>query len=120
MKFNNKEQFKDDTFNFYRTGGKIKLPIMKQSKKFKDKLEESIPVSDEEKDYKGDSVDKINPVNTESPKIMRITKKKSQNQFNMSGFSPKYGPRINYWNKKKDKDLVESTIKFKMNKKGGK
>ena len=37
----------------------------------------------------------------------------------MSGFSPKYGPKISYGNKKKDKNLVESTIKFKMNKKSG-
>ena len=118
MKFNNKDQFKDDAFNFSRTGGKVKLPKMKELyKKTKDKFEESIPVSDEEKDYKGDSVDKIDPLSTESPKIMRITKKKSQNPFNMSGFSPKYGPKISYGNKKKDKNLVESTIKFKMNKK---
>ena len=76
MKINNKEQFKEDVLNFYRTGGKVKLPKMKKvSKKSKDKFEESIPVSDEEKDCIGDSIDKINPVNTESPKIMRITKK---------------------------------------------
>ena len=120
MKINNKEQFKDDAFSFNRTGGKVKLPKMKKfSKNTKEKLEDTIPVSDEEKDNIGDSVDKINPINTESPKIMRITKKKSHNPFNMSGFSPKYGPKIDYGNKKKDKDFVETTIKFKMNKKSG-
>jgi len=78
MKINNKEQIKEDAFNFYRTGGKVKLPKMKKyTKKGKEKFDESIPISDEEKDYVGDSVDKItSPANTESPKIMKITKKK--------------------------------------------
>ena len=116
MKINNKEQLKDDVFNFYRTGGKIKLPKMKKySKKNKDKFEESIPVSDEEKDYIGEKIEKPNPVNTESPKIMRITKKKLQNPFNMSGFSPKYGTTIEYGYQRKD--IFESTNKGKVNKK---
>ena len=120
MRINNKEQVKEDVLNFYRTGGKVKLPKMKKFiKKSKDKFDESIPVSDEEKDYVGDSVDKTNPVNTESPKIMRITKKKLQNPFNMSGFSPKYGTTTDL-NKKKDKDFMGSnTIKIKMDKKSG-
>ena len=114
MKINNKEQLKDEAFNFYRTGGKIKLPKMKKnSKKNKDKFEESIPVSDEEKDYIGETIVKPNPVNTESPKIMRITKKRLQNPFNMSGFSPKYGTTINYEYKKKGKDFIESINKSK-------
>ena len=119
MKINNKEQIKDDAFNFYRTGGKVKLPKMKKYSKKKDKFDESIPVSDEEKDYVGDSIDKLNPVITDSPKIMKITKKKSQNPFNMNGFSPKYGKSIEYTYKNKDKDSIESTIKNKMNKKSG-
>ena len=120
-KMNNKDQVKEDALYFYRTGGKVKLPKMKKfTKKNKDKFEESIPVSDEEKDYVGDSNDKIKQFNTESPKIMRITKKKLQNPFNMSGFNPKYnsGVSIEQGNKKKDKDYIESTIKTKTNKKG--
>ena len=115
MKINNKEQIKEDAFNFYRTGGKVKLPKMKKNtKKGKEKFDESIPISDEEKDYVGDSVDKItSPANTESPKIMKITKKKSQNPFNMSGFTPKIIPTLD--NKKKEKDYIES--KGKMSKK---
>ena len=68
----------------------------------------------------GDSNDKTKQFNTESPKIMRITKKKLQNPFNMSGFNPKYnsGGSIEQGNKKKDKDYIESTIKTKTNKKG--
>ena len=122
MRVNNKEQVKEEALNFYRTGGKVKLPKMKKFiKNHKEKFEESIPVSDEEKDYVGDSVDKMNPVNTESPKIMRITKKKLQNPFNMSGFSPKYGPPPPLdLNKNKDKDFMGSnTIKVKMEKKSG-
>jgi hypothetical protein len=116
MRINNKEQVKEDVLNFYRTGGKVKLPKMKKFiKKSKDKFDESIPVSDEEKDYVGDSVDKTNPINTESPKIMRITKKKLQNPFNMSGFSPKYGTTIEYGYQRKD--IFESTNKGKVNKK---
>ena len=119
MKINNKEQIKDDALNFYRTGGKIKLPKMKKlTRKNKDKLEESIPVSDEEKDYVGDSVDKPHPINTESPKIVKITKKKSQNPFNMSGFSPKYPQTIEF-KKDKDKDFIDITLKNKVNKKSG-
>ena len=118
ININNKELIKDDTFNFYRTGGKVKLPKMKKfSKNIKDRFDESIPVSDEEKDYVGDSIDKKKPIITESPKIMRITKKKLQNPFNMSGFNSKYGQSIDYGNKKKEKDFVESSIKFKLNKK---
>ena len=120
MKINNKEQIKEDAFNFYRTGGKVKLPKMKKfSKKHKDKFDESIPISDEEKDYIGESNDKPNPVNTESPKIMRITKIKSQNPFNMSGFSPKYGQSIEYANKTKDKEFIDFTLKNKIIKKNG-
>ena len=88
----------------------------------KDKLEESIPVSDEEKDYVGDLVDKATPDIKDSPKIMRITKKKTQNPFNISsGISPKYAPTIDFGNKKKDKDkdFIDSSYKTKMNKKGG-
>ena len=120
MNISNKELIKDETFNFYRTGGKVKLPKMKKfSKNIKDRFDESIPVSDEEKDYVGDSVDKKKPIITESPKIMRITKKKLQNPFNMSGFNSKYGQSIDYGNKKKDKekDFIDSSIKVKMNKK---
>ena len=68
----------------------------------------------------GDSVDKItSPANTESPKIMRITKIKSQNPFNMSGFSPKYGQSIEYANKTKDKEFIDFTLKNKIIKKNG-
>ena len=111
MKINNKDQIKEDAFNFYRTGGKVKLPKMKKyTKKSKEKFDESVPISDEEKDYVGDSADKItSPVNTESPKIMKITKKKSQNTFNMSGFSPKIIATLD--NRKKEKIILNQKVK---------
>ena len=82
-RINNKE-------DFYRTG-KFKLPKMKKSTKLsKDKYDENIPVTDEEKDNVGTSMDKLN-INSEQPKIMKIIKKKSQNPFNTSSFTPKNG-----------------------------
>ena len=48
---------------------------------------------------------------------MRITKKKSHNPFNMSGFSPKYGPKIDYGNKKKIKILSRQLLNLKWIKK---
>ena len=117
MKINNKEQLKDETFNFYRTGGggKARLPKMKKfNKKSKDKSIESIPMSDEEKEGVGDSLDKIkNPIITDSPKILKITKKRIQNPFNMSGFNKKFGTSIDIT--KRNKDFIDS--KGKINKK---
>ena len=82
-RINNKE-------DFYRTG-KFKLPKMKKSTKLsKDKYDENIPVTDEKKDNVGTSMDKLN-INSEQPKIMKIIKKKSQNPFNTSSFTPKNG-----------------------------
>ena len=115
-KLNNKEQIKEETLNFYRTGGKVKLPKMKKFIKKtdgKDKLEDSVPVSDEEKDYVGDSAEKTNPANPDSPRIMRISKKdKPQSLFNMSGFHTKPGSVMDY-RKKKDNNFSNS-IKAKM------
>ena len=115
-KLNNKEQIKEETLNFYRTAGKVKLPKMKKFMKKndgKDKLEDSVPVSDEEKDYVGDSAEKTNPANPDSPRIMRITKKdKPQNSFNMSEFHTKPGSVMDY-RKKKDNNFSNS-IKAKM------
>ena len=117
MKINNKEKLKDEAFNFYRTGGKAFLPkVKKYKKKNKDKSIESIPVSDEERDGAGDSVEKFKtPIITESPKIMKITKKRSQNLFNVNVFNQKFGGSID--SKKKDKDYIES--KYKVNIKVG-
>lgn len=48
---------------------------------------------------------------------MRITKKKFQNIFNKNRFNSKYGHSIDYRNKKKEKDFIKPSIKFKLNKK---
>ena len=73
-RINNKEDFN-------RTG-KFKLPKMKKFTKYsKDKYDENIPVTDEEKDNVAISMDKTN-FNSEQPKIMKIVKKKSKNPFN--------------------------------------
>ena len=120
MKINNKEQVKEDILNFYRTGGKVRLPKMKKFIKNnygKEKFDESVPVSDEEKDYVGDSADKMNQTNTDSPKIMKITKVKqqSQNPFNISGFNTKTASIMDFRNKKRQKNhSVSSSIKAKM------
>jgi len=101
---------------FYRTGGKLKLPKMKKFQKYvKDKFDETIPVSDEEKDNLVNSIEK-GIINTESPKIMKITKKKAKNPFNMSGFSPKYGFSLDYGRSKnnRDKDKFELNLKDKI------
>ena len=90
--------------------------MKKMAKNNKYKFDESIPISDDEKDYVGDSLDKPKPVKTDSPKILRITKKKSQNPFNMSEYSPKYPQNIEY-KKDKDKDFIEITLKNKVDKK---
>ena len=120
MKINNKEQIKDDVFNFYRPGGKVKLPKMKRFLRKnlgKEKFEESIPISDEEKDNIDDSDDKIN-LNTESPKIMKITRKK-QNQipFKKNRLYMKSGSVIDFVNKKMEKDInIPTNIKIKLTK----
>jgi hypothetical protein len=120
MKINNKEQVKEDILNFYRTGGKVRLPKMKKFMKNnygKEKFDESVPVSDEEKDYVGDSADKMNQTNTDSPKIMKITKVKQQpqNPFNISGFNTKTASIMDFRNKKRQKNhSVSSSIKAKM------
>ena len=120
MKINNKEQVKEDILSFYRTGGKVRLPKMKKFMKKnyrKEKFDESVPVSDEEKDYIGDSVDKINQTNTDSPKIMKIMKVKQQQQnpFNISGINTKTASILDFRNKKREKNhSVSSSVKTKM------
>ena len=108
-RINNKDEF-------YRTGGKLKLPKMKKFQKFVNyKFDETIPVSDEEKDNLVNSIEK-GIINTESPKIMKITKKKAKNPFNMSGLSPKYGFSLDYGRSKnnRDKDKFELNLKDKI------
>ena len=78
-RINNKEDFN-------RTG-KFKLPKMKKFTKYsKDKYDENIPVTDEEKDNVAISMDKTN-FNSEQPKIMKIVKKKSKNFIYFKFFS---------------------------------
>ena len=119
MKINNKEQVKEDILSFYRTGGKIRLPKMRKFMKKsygKEKFDESVPVSDEEKDYVGDSVDKINQT-TESPKIMKIMKVKQQqqNSFNIGGFNTKTASIMDFKNRKREKNhSVSSSVKARM------
>ena len=107
---------KDD---FYRTG-KLKLPKMKKFSKFvKEKFDDSIPVSDEEKDNFGNSIEKA-IINTESPKIMKIVKKKAKNTFNsynMGGITPKYGFSLDYGRKKNLKENFDLNMKDKILKK---
>ena len=121
MRINDKEQVKEDILNFYRTGGKVKLPKMRKFMKKnlgKEKFDESIPISDEEKDFVIDSADKINSTIPDSPKIMKITKLKQQQQnpFNMSGLNNKTASVFDFGNKKKKKKnhSVSSNIKAKM------
>ena len=119
MRINDKEQVKEDILNFYRTGAKVKLPKMRKFMKKnlgKEKLDESIPVSDEEKDFIIDSPDKINSTIPDSPKIMKILKLKQQQQnpFNMSGLNNKTASAFDLGNKKKKNNSVSSSIKVKM------
>jgi len=119
MRINDKEQVKEDILNFYRTGGKVRLPKMRKFMKKnlgKEKFDESIPISDEERDFVIDSADKINSTIPDSPKIMKITKLKQQQQnpFNMSGFNNKTASVFNLGNKKKKNHSVSSNIKTKM------
>ena len=119
MKINNKEQVKEDILSFYRTGGKVRLPKMKKyiKKNYgKEKFDESVPVSDEEKDLVGDSVDKINQT-TDEPKIIKITKVKQQQQnpFNISGLNNKTVSIMDFRNKKREKNhSVSLSVKAKM------
>ena len=100
-RINNKDEF-------YRTGGRLKLPKMKKfSKYIKDKFDESIPVTDEEKDNIKLSGEKINKFNPESPKIMKIVKKKAKNLFNISGLTPKYGFSIDFGHSKNNIDKIK-------------
>ena len=105
---------------FYRTGGKLKLPKMKKFSKFvKEKFDETIPVSDEEKDNVASSIEK-GIINTESPKIMKIIKKKAKNTFNVSGgITPKYGFSLDYGRKtnKNKNEKFELNLKDKILKK---
>ena len=110
-RINNKDEF-------YRTGGRLKLPKMKKfSKYIKDKFDESIPVTDEEKDNFKNSLEKGNKINPESPKIMKIVKKKAKNPFNISGLTPKYGFSIDYGQNKNNIDKIELNLKSKILKK---
>ena len=105
---------KDD---FYRTGGKFKLPKMKKFSKFnKEKFDDTIPVTDEEKDKSGNSFDN-GKINLESPKIMKIVKKKAKNPFSMSGYTPKYGLSLDYGRKKIPNNKLELNMKDKIIKK---
>ena len=109
-RLNNKDEF-------YRTGGKLKLPKMKKfSKYIKEKFDDTIPVTDEEKENNGNSSEKGN-LNIESPKIMKIIKKKGKNAFNMSGYSPNYGFSMDYGRSKHNKDKFDLNMKDKILKK---
>ena len=109
-RINNKEDFN-------RTG-KFKLPKMKKFTKYsKDKYDENIPVTDEEKDNVAISMDKTN-FNSEQPKIMKIVKKKSKNPFNTGTFTPNNGGfSIDYGRKSFLKDKFELNLKEKILKK---
>ena len=109
-RINNKEDFN-------RTG-KFKLPRMKKFSKYtKDKYDENIPVTDEEKDNIGISIDKTN-FNSEQPKIMKIVKKKSKNPFSTGGFTPNNGAfSIDYGRKSFLKDKFDLNLKEKILKK---
>ena len=109
-RINNKEDFN-------RTG-KFKLPKMKKFTKYsKDKYDENIPVTDEEKDNVAISMDKTN-FNSEQPKIMKIVKKKSKNPFNTGAFTPNNGGfSIDYGRKSFLKDKFELNLKEKILKK---
>jgi uncharacterized coiled-coil DUF342 family protein len=72
FKINNKETMKDDfNENNYRPSRKYKLPNVFSNKKKKIINMENIPLTDEEHERENVSFD-----NSNSPKIMRITKKK--------------------------------------------
>lgn len=72
FKFNNKETMKDDfNENYYRPSRKYKLPNVFNNKKKKISNLENIPLTDEEHERENVSFD-----NSNSPKIMKITKKK--------------------------------------------
>ena len=72
FKINNKETMKDDlNENNYRPSRKYKLPNVFNNKKKKINYLENIPLTDEEHERENVSFD-----NSNSPKIMRITKKK--------------------------------------------
>ena len=103
--------------DFNRTG-KFKLPKMKKFTKYsKDKYDENIPVTDEEKDNVAISMDKTN-FNSEQPKIMKIVKKKSKNPFNTGAFTPNNGGfSIDYGRKSFLKDKFELNLKEKILKK---
>ena len=109
-RINNKEDFN-------RTA-KFKLPKMKKFTKYsKDKYDENIPVTDEEKDNVAISMDKTN-FNSEQPKIMKIVKKKSKNPFNTGAFTPNNGGfSIDYGRKSFLKDKFELNLKEKILKK---
>ena len=104
-------KFKEDAFSFCRSGSKIRLPKMKKIKPIKDKLNESIPISDDEKDNNAESAEKMDNIITESPKIMKIVKKR-QNPNNNSGLSPKNNSSIGL-----NRNFIK--IKEKLNKKIG-
>ena len=74
FKINNKETMKEDfNENNYKPSRKYKLPNVFNNKKKKIINMENIPLTDEEHERENVSFD-----NSNSPKIMRITKKKDR------------------------------------------
>ena len=87
LKINNKEQFNEEAlrkinnYNLYSSKGKgrMQLPrVFNFKKKLKLRNSSGIPVSDDERSRRNDSVEKDNINDITSPKIMKIRKK---NQF---------------------------------------
>ena len=102
---------------FLRTNAKMRLPKLKKFSKFvKEKFNETIPVSDEEKDNYGNIIER-GLINSESPKIMKIVKKKTKNNFNVGAMTSKHGFSIDYGGNKERKDIFELNLKDKILKK---
>ena len=100
-----------------KTGAKLNLPKLKKfSKLIKEKFNETIPVSDDEKDNNGNALER-GFINAESPKIMKIVKKKVKNSFNMGGITAKNGFSIDYGGSKEKKDIFELNLRDKILKK---
>ena len=100
-----------------KTGAKLNLPKLKKfSKLIKEKFNETIPVSDDEKDNNENALER-GFINAKSPKIMKIVKKKVKNSFNMGGITAKNGFSIDYGGSKEKKDIFELNLRDKILKK---
>ena len=85
LKINNKEQINDEVlkkignYNLYSSKGKgkMQLPrVLKFKKKLKLRNESGVPISDDEYSRRNDIMDKEDYQDKNSPKIMKIMKKK--------------------------------------------